>query len=347
MTRERTSVERKDIQSELKRFGLYKATLEGLPEGLIITDEEDRVVFVNKAAEGIRRISGPEILEHEVVMCHSEGSMEKVKRALQFLRKPGGSAFKRMVWDTVNNRYFENTYGPVRDGNGEFLGALIMSQDVTDRRRLEEERASYLQELRNQVDHLSSQSQELFISSMTSLVNVLEAKDPYTAGHSLRVSEMAARIAEHRFGISPEVNEVRIAGRLHDIGKVGIHEQILQKTGPLTEEEILHIKEHPIIAEKILAPFEKLRSTSDIIRHHHERYDGKGYPDGLSGENIPVLSRVLAIIDSYDAMTSSRPYRPAMIPEMAAEEIERGLGTQFDPDLGTIFLDLFLSGSIG
>ncbi|MFA5089269.1 MAG: HD domain-containing phosphohydrolase [Candidatus Omnitrophota bacterium] len=333
--------------SEQEQFALYKAVLEGLPDGLIFANDQDEVVFVNKTAEIIRQISRKKILNRSVILCHSEGSREKVKRALQFLRKPEGATFKRMVRDTVKDKYYENTYGAVRDDTGAYLGALIMSRDVTDRRKLEEERALHFQALKDEVDRLTVQAQELFVSSMASLANALEAKDPYTAGHSIRVSELAAQIAEHRFGVSPEVNEVRTAGKLHDIGKVGIHEQVLNKPGPLTEGELKHIREHPVIAENILEPFKKLISAAIIIRHHHERYDGKGYPDGLAGEDIPELSRILALADSYDAMTSARPYRPAINPENAAGEIKKNLGTQFDPKLGRIFMDLFLSGSIG
>ncbi len=166
------------------------------------------------------------------------------------------------------------------------------------------------------------------------------------AGHSIRVSDLAGKIAKYRYGVSPEVKEVQIAGRLHDIGKVGTQERILHKPEKLTEEELNHIKEHPLIAEKILAPFEKLKSVAKVIRHHHERFDGKGYPDGLAGEDIPALSRILAIVDSYDAMTSARPYHAAMSPEDAIGEIKKNLGIQFDPEFGGIFIELFVTGII-
>lgn len=333
--------------TERDLFELYMAALEGLPEGLIVADGRNEIVFVNKAAENIRRISADQILKRNVVLCHSEKSHDKVKRALQFLRRPKSPTFKRMVRDTVNNKHYENTYGAIRDKNNNYLGALIMSRDVTERRKLEEKHVVHVQELKEQVERLTAQSQDLFISSMTSLVNALEAKDPYTAGHSIRVSDLAGKIVEHRYGVSPEVKEVQLAGKFHDIGKVGIHERILHKPEKLTEEEFDHIKEHPVISEKILAPFEKLKSISNVIRHHHERFDGKGYPDGLAGEDIPELSRILAIVDSYDAMTSARPYRAAMKADNVIQEIKKSLGTQFDPALGEIFIELFDTGSIG
>jgi putative nucleotidyltransferase with HDIG domain len=201
-------------------------------------------------------------------------------------------------------------------------------------------------ELRQEKAHDDVPIHDLLVSSMAGLVNALEAKDPYTAEHSLRVSDLAGKIAEHRNGVSPEIKEIQMAGQLHDIGKVGTPERILRKPASLTKEEFDHIKDHPLLAEKILAPFDKLKSVSNVIRHHHERFDGKGYPDGLAGKDIPELSRILAIVDSYDAMTSTRPYRPAMIPETAMGEIRKGLGTQFDPEFGEIFIRLFLTGRI-
>lgn len=253
----------------------------------------------------------------------------------------------QLIVDKGKDRYYENTYAAIRDTANDYIGSIVVSRDITDRRKLEEERTTYLQNLEEKVAELTGELQDLFISSMTSLVNALEAKDPYTKGHSLRVCDMVVKMTEHRYGVSLEAREVELAGKLHDIGKVGVREMILNKPGPLTDEELNHMKKHPVIGERILMPLEKLKSIAKVVRHHHERFDGKGYPDGLKGEEIPVGSRILAIADSYDAMTSARPYRPPMIPESAAEEIKKNLGTQFDPQFGEIFLGLFYSGTIG
>lgn len=326
---------------------ILKAVIEQLPEGMIVLDENDEIIFVNKAAEEIRRISKEQIIGFNVLLCHPEKSHERVKRALQFLKEGKTKALKRMVTDKKGGRYYENIYSVIRDNNNNYIGSIVISRDITDRRKLEEERTNYLQNLEEKVAELTGKLQDVFISSMTSLINTLEAKDPYTKGHSLRVSDMAVKITEHILGVSPGAREVELAGNLHDIGKVGVREMILNKPGSLTDEEFECIKEHPIIGERILMPIEKIKSVAKVVRHHHERFDGKGYPDGLKGEEIPEGSRILAIVDSYDAMTSARPYRPPMKSEKAAEEIKKNLGTQFDPQWGEIFLELFYSGSIG
>lgn len=326
---------------------LLHTVIEQLPEGIIIVGDNDEIIFVNRAAEEIRHIQADQVIGRSVLLCHPEKSFEKVKRALQFLRRKETTTFKRMVTDTVKNRCYENTYAAVRDSNNNYIGAFIISKDITDRRKLDEERTAYLQNLEERVTELTGKLQDLFISSMNSLVNTLEAKDPYTKGHSLRVCDMAVKMAEHKYGVSPKVREVELSSKLHDIGKVGIRETILNKPGKLTDEEFNHIKEHTIIGEEILLPIEKLKPVAKAAKHHHERFDGTGYPDGLKREEIPETSRIIAIADTYDAMTSARPYRPAMKPEKAAEEIKKHMGTQLDPQWGEIFLALFYTGSIG
>ncbi|HHY93545.1 MAG TPA: HD-GYP domain-containing protein, partial [Firmicutes bacterium] len=174
-----------------------------------------------------------------------------------------------------------------------------------------------------------------------------EARDPYTKGHSLRVHELATEMAEHLYGVSRVSKEVATAAQLHDIGKVGIRDAVLNKPGKLTEDEMSHIREHPVIGERIVASLRYLDSVARIVRHHHERFDGTGYPDRLAGDQTPLASRIIAIADAYDAMTSSRPYRGPMDPEQAAVNIREGAGTQFDPALAEVFLELFYSGTLG
>jgi PAS domain S-box-containing protein len=326
---------------------LYRLVLEQLSEGVILVNDKDVVFFANSAAERIRGICAREIVGRPVLLCHPERSHERVRRALRFLREGREKPFTRTVEDQKGGRFWENTYHPIRWNDGTYAGAAVVSQDITDRRSLEEERAVHTKELELRVGELSQAFQDLLMSSMVSLVMALEAKDPYTAGHSLRVAAIATRLAEHSWGPSAQSQEIELAGKVHDIGKVGIRESVLGKTGKLTDEEYLHIKEHPVIGERILAPIDRLGPVARIARHHHERFDGKGYPDGLKGECIPVGARILALADTYDAMTSARSYRGPLTPDVAAEEIRKNLGKQFDPIWGHAFLELFNSGSIG
>jgi putative nucleotidyltransferase with HDIG domain len=176
------------------------------------------------------------------------------------------------------------------------------------------------------------------VNSLKALVISIEARDPYTRDHSERVTAYALQVAEV-LGLSGEdTDAIKFGGYLHDIGKIGIRDGILLKPGPLTEAEHADVRLHPIIGDNILKPLMFFPKEREIIRHHHERYDGKGYPDGLAGEKIPLIARVLSVADSYDAMTSSRPYRKAKTHEQAIMEIKRCTGTQFDEKIVEAFL---------
>ncbi len=170
------------------------------------------------------------------------------------------------------------------------------------------------------------------VDTLTSLVTTLEAKDPYTRQHSYRVTEYALRIGDALKIGEEEQEMVEFAALLHDIGKIGVRDQILTKPGKLTDEEYEAIKQHPTIGEKIVDPLGLTAPERAIIRNHHEWFNGTGYPDRLSGDQIPWLARIVTVADAYDAMTSSRPYRKALSPAEAMAEIKRLRGQQFDPN---------------
>jgi len=202
------------------------------------------------------------------------------------------------------------------------------------------------------------------LNSITSLVYALEAKDKYTSGHSQRVTEMATAIARELGMPQDEVEKIRLAGLVHDIGKIGVRESVLNKADKLTDEDYRHVKSHCELGERILKPIVEDEEILKMVRHHHERYDGNGYPDGLSAQQIPkgarILAvadaytdmsgertgeeklsrgaRILAVADAYDAMTSDRPYREAMTSEDACTELETCKGKQFDPAVVDAFL---------
>jgi response regulator RpfG family c-di-GMP phosphodiesterase len=169
------------------------------------------------------------------------------------------------------------------------------------------------------------------IDTISSFVIALESKDPYLKGHSARVSLYSGELATV-MGVPPaDVVLMSRAGMLHDLGKLVIMDNILRKPRQLTEEEFELIRTHPVVGDKILKPLRFLACEAKAVRHHHERYDGKGYPDGLKGDDIPLIARVVSVADAFDAMTSDRPYRSKRPLAMAMEEIVRGAGTQFDP----------------
>ncbi len=176
-------------------------------------------------------------------------------------------------------------------------------------------------------------NQRLFLNVLQVMAKVLEAKDPYTKFHSENVAKYARQIAR-KFGYAGEKLElIQIAGILHDFGKIGVTEGVLNKPGSLTEPEYQAVRRHPLIASAILEPIEELSGIIADIRHHHERYDGRGYPDGLKGEEIPLGARILCVADCFDAMTSARPYHESRSEDEAREELNRCSGTQFDPEV--------------
>ncbi len=184
---------------------------------------------------------------------------------------------------------------------------------------------------------------ELFIGSLKALTSSIDAKDKYTHGHSERVAFVsrwiAERLSEQEQLDEEQIHMIYLAGLLHDIGKIGIEEAVLRKTGRLTEQEFSRIKQHPSIGAGILHEIKQMRDIVPGVLCHHERVDGKGYPGGLVGEQIPLTGKIVGLADSFDAMTSKRTYRDAMSVEQALAEIEKGLGTQFDGKVGRAFLD--------
>ena len=172
-----------------------------------------------------------------------------------------------------------------------------------------------------------------YFDTMNVLVRAIEASDPYTSGHSLRVSAYSEAIAKELGLPQSKIDLIKSAALLHDIGKIGIDKNILNKSGKLEKEEFETIKSHPEIGATIIADLSYLSNISDIIRHHHERNDGKGYPDGLSHNSIPLETSILTIADSFDAMTTNRPYKHSLSLDDALNEIKVNAGTQFNPDI--------------
>jgi response regulator RpfG family c-di-GMP phosphodiesterase len=186
--------------------------------------------------------------------------------------------------------------------------------------------------------------QRAYVGTVQSMARTVEARDKYTHGHSRRVSELCMRIAQ-KMDIGPEQREyLRIAADLHDIGKLSIPDAVLNKPGKLNEEEWQAVRLHPVIGAKVLAPADFLSVVRPLVLHHHERWDGTGYPDRLTQAELDDLSGILIVADAWDAMTSDRPYRPALSTEAALREIERGAGTQFHPHVAAALVSLYSEG---
>lgn len=189
------------------------------------------------------------------------------------------------------------------------------------------------------ITSLYSQLKEHFVSTLAAAVRTIEAKDAYTRGHTERVTQYTLEIAKAVGFSTQELNSLELAGQIHDIGKIGVPDAVLNKPDRLTDEEFEIIRSHIQIGRKIIQPLGFLEEIAPIAFSHHERYDGKGYPDGLAGEEIPLGGRIMAVADAYDAMTSDRPYRKGMSQQKALSILEEGAGTQWDPEIVEVFLN--------
>ncbi len=221
------------------------------------------------------------------------------------------------------------------------------------------DRSGFTDEERRLIETLASQAaiaienarlfentQRTYFETIRSLAQALEARDSYTKGHSERVMRYAVQTAE-AMGIGEEERRLIChAALLHDIGKIGIADAVLNKCGVLSQEDRDVIEHHPIWGDSIIGPIRLLEKVQTLVRHHHERFDGKGYPDKLAGDAIPLGARVIAVADAFDAMTSNRPYRAALVLSEAVKEVQRGAGTQFDPDVVEVFLQVLQSSGI-
>ena len=203
-------------------------------------------------------------------------------------------------------------------------------------------RAAYQQSLVYAVDLKKTHGrlQRSILQSLLGLANALEAKDEYTRGHSDRVAALARRLALEAGLAVREADVIAQSGLLHDLGKIGVPERVLKKPGPLTEEELALMRRHPLTGAQIVAPLEFFADGALIVRHHHERVDGSGYPDGLSGEAIPIGARIVAVADVYDALTSERPYRRALAHTVVLEQLAIEAGRTLDSRLTRLFTDM-------
>lgn len=212
-----------------------------------------------------------------------------------------------------------------------------------EKRKLEQDIRKFQESLQAEVEQQRKETQKLFLNSIESLVFALEAKDKYTAGHSRRVASIAVAIAKE-MGLPPdEMDNIRLGALLHDTGKIAVDHDIMNKPGRLTEDEYRHVMAHASIGAGIVKPVVN-QQILDIIIHHHDFYNGKGYGQTISGDQVPLGAKIIAVADSYDAMTSDRPYRNALSSEHGIREILRCAGTQFDPEVASAFEKVYLAG---
>lgn len=236
--------------------------------------------------------------------------------------------------------------GCLQAGALDYISKPIMSDEVRvrvsgalERRSLVLQNRQYQQTLESRVRELDRRNRQSLLNGVEMLVFALEAKDAFTSGHSLRVTGFALKTAVQLGYTGDALAQVELGAKLHDIGKIGIREAVLNKPAGLSPDEFEHIKLHVVLGERILQPFLSAQpAVLRIVRSHHERFDGTGFPDGVAGAAIPLEARIVAVADAYDAMTTNRAYRPPRAPALAIEELRRAAGAHFDPAVVDAFL---------
>lgn len=303
---------------------LARKIMELTPAGCMVLDRDYRIQYANGYFHrqfGLEpgRATGATCFD---IIHHGHPCQQCVVRKTWEDGQPHHLTLRKDVRQDGTAMYLESHTTPLKGPDGETRYVLDFYVDRTKAVMLQREAAI------------------VFHDIVRSLVNIMEKKDPYTFDHSGHVSAICARLAAY-LGLPDDlVYKVSLGGVLHDIGKLVVPDAILSKPGPLTGEEYAAIKRHPQESFRLVAGLEGFEEVKDICLHHHERWDGTGYPDGLKGEEIPLAAQIAALANVYDALTSERPYRPGMSHENALGLIRQGLGTQFAPKTGRLFLEM-------
>ena len=315
---------RMDTDNPLVRFFREKIDKQILNDGTVVYEEAKKLLSKNIGAEAKQLLKGTlyQMEIFEAAVCISSYFREDLLGVLLLGEKKNGRKFAQDELD--------------------FFAALASDVAMAIRNAL------LFKELELELDR----KHRLFIHTTVALAAAIDAKDHYTHGHTARVTnlslEIARRLAQKNKEVSNEkfLEHLHIASLLHDIGKIGIPESILNKEGPLNEEERKKMQEHPVLGTTILQPIKELEDAILGVRYHHEKYDGTGYPEGLKGNQIPLIASIISVADTFDAMTTDRPYRRGLSKEEAVKELERVSGRQLDPEVTKALVELFQENKI-
>lgn len=337
----RDNTTRKGYEKSLRHTASeWRATFDSMPYGVMLLDKEFNIARANNY---IAKISGIPIKELIGKKCYEviHGQDRPIEGCPVSMSIKTNRAEGLEYYEPKLGIHFMISSAPLFDEDGlaiAYVSSLVDITEIKDKeKKLVESRDAFLNMLKDTTSAYK-ELKELHDNLILSFANALDAKSPWTKGHSERVTEYALAIAQ-RMGLNEkEIDALRAAGLLHDIGKIGTYDVILDKPDKLTDEEFALVRMHPIKGEEILRPIKELEHILPIIKAHHERIDGRGYPHGLKGEEIPLLARILCVADSFDSMTTDRPYRPAPGKEYAIVEFKRCSGTQFDPQVVEAFL---------
>jgi len=316
----------------------WRSTFDSMPYGVMLLDNEFNIIRANIY---ISKLMGIPIEELRGKKCNELLISTNIENCPAVKSSKTHNTEIIEFYEAKINKYFMAYATPILDEEGRIQSYVHALVDITEIKNKEKEliisRNAFFNMLKD-VDFSYAELKGLYDGLIYAFANAIDAKSKWTKGHSERVTHYAVAIAKEMGLSEKDIETLRIAALLHDVGKIGTYDVILDKPGRLNDEELKLIKMHPAKGEEILRPIKQLQDILPIIRHHHERIDGKGYPDGLKGEEIPLLPRVIAVADSFDSMTSDRPYRPAPSREYAMSELKKYSGIQFDPQAVEAFL---------
>ena len=318
----------------------WRGTFDSMPYGVMLLDSDFNIIRVNRYMSNLIGIPMKELIGrkcHELPL-YANKTVESCP-ALKSSKTLNTESIE--LYDPKVNKYFISYATPIIDESGHIKAYVDSTIDITDskekERKIIESRDAFFNMLKD-LDFSFKELKEVYSGLIFSFVRALDAKSPWTKGHSERVTQYAMSISREIGLKEKDLETIETAAILHDIGKIGTYDTVLDKPGKLTDEEFALVKMHPGKGADILSPIRQFKNIIPIIRHHHDRIDGKGYPDGLKGDEIPFFARILHVADSFDAMTADRPYRPAPGKEYAISEFKKYNGIQFDTRVVEAFL---------
>ncbi len=318
----------------------WRATVDSLPYGVMLTDNEFNIIKANNYIADLAGIPIKELTHKKCYeIIHKDNKPVDCCPLVKLIETRRAGAVE--YYDPDRRKYFLTSVSPIFDDKGNVIAYSHPLIDITDIKLKEKKLTQSKDAFLNMLKDITSAYKELRglqHNLIIAFANALDAKSPWTRGHSERVTNYAISIAKEMGVSEKDIDALWIAGLLHDIGKIGTYDIILEKPTKLTDEEFALVKKHTIKGEEILSPIKELEGILPIIRSHHEKVDGTGYPDGLKGDEIPLLAKILCVADSYDSMKSDRPYRPAPNKGFSLSELKRCSGTHFDPEVVEAFL---------
>ncbi len=319
----------------------WRTTFDSMPYGVMLIDGEFNVIRANKYIADFVGMPIKEIVFNKKCYEIIHRQDKPIEGCLLDISSKTQKTESLEYYDSDRNKYFMTKVTPIFDGEDSAVTYVYLLIDITEMKQKEEKLAQSKNAFFNMLKDLTQTYKELRVvynDLIVAFSKAIDAKSPWTSGHSNRVAIYAVSIAKELGLKGSDIEILRTEALLHDIGKIGINDVVLNKPSELTDEEFALVKGHPIKGEEILKPIKGLERMLPGIRFHHEKFDRMGYPDGLKGDEIPLSAKILCVADSYDAMVSDRPYRPGFKKDLAKDELKHCSGSHFDPQVVEAFL---------